>query len=229
VTTTFVGQTFSGLRDSPPKVIEDIELNECRFDRCALSNTFDVAKRSHVKRVVLRNCAVGRVSIGGAALEDVTFDGLKTERLVQTWSAVFRHVILRGRIGRVMTSSYVEPIAASTAQQSAYDAANRTFYAETDWAVDVTEADAEELELAAVPGRLVRFDERDGALITREVAQRGEWRKLDLSGTWWDIAIQDLANSQLDSVVLVAPRRHRSYRTLVDGIHRLKDAGIAQP
>ena len=128
-----------------------------------------------------------------------------------------------------MVSPYVAPVTATPAQQRAYEEANRTFYASVDWGLDLREADFDEVDLSGVPGRVVLRDPRDQALVTREAALRGEWRQLDLSGTWWNIVLEDLVRSSFDSTALVAPRRHKKYKRLVEGIQQLRDAGIAEP
>jgi hypothetical protein len=222
-------QVFTDLRDAAPVLIEGYELRRCAFDRCVLSRTLDASRRSTVRDVVLLTCEVQRASIGGVILEDVVIDGLKTQGLLQLWGPAFRHVVLRGRIGRIMVSPFVAPATATDAQQRAYERANTAFYALTDWGIDVQEAEADELDFGGVPGRMIRFDPRDGALVTREAARRGAWRQVDLSGTWWDIAIEQLIKYGFDSAALVAPRRHRQYKRLVEGIRRLRDVGVAEP
>lgn len=114
-------------------------------------------------------------------------------------------------------------------QQRAFEEANRAFYASVDWGLDLREADFDEVDLSGVPGNVVVRDPRDQALVTREAALRGEWRQLDLSGTWWGIALEDLVRSSFSSAALIAPRRHKKYKRLVEGIQQLRDAGIAEP
>lgn len=222
-------QTLTGLRDSAPSVHQDIELRRCVFDHCVLSPTFDPARRSIVRRVRAVDCEVRRVSVGGAIFDDVVVDGLKIRGLLQLWSPAFRHVVLRGRIGRLMVSPWVEPVTATKDQQRAFEDANRTFYRSVDWGLDLREAEFDEVDLSGVPGSVVLRDPRDQAIVMREVALRGEWRQLDLSGTWWGIVLEDLARSSFDSAAVVAPRRHKKYKRLVEGIQQLRDAGIAEP
>jgi hypothetical protein len=227
--TLIEGQTLTGLRDMPPGLFEDIELRRCVFDHCVLSRTFDPSRRTIIRRVRANACEVRRVSIGGAIFDDVVVDGLKIQGLLQLWSPAFRHVVLRGRIGRLMISPWVEPATATKDQQRAFEDANRTFYESVDWGLDLREAELDELDLSGVPGRVVLRDPRDQAIVTRDAALRGEWRLLDLSGTWWGIVLEDLISSRFESAAFVAPRRHKKYKRLVEGIQRLRDAGIAEP
>ena len=81
-----------------------------------------------------------------------------------------------------------------------------------------------------MPGELVRRDPATQVLVTRETALQGVWRALDLSATWWDIALQHLIDDgRIRAHVLVAPKRHPRYRRLLDGLKLLRDAGVAEP
>jgi hypothetical protein len=222
-------QTLTGLRDAAPTVYGDLELRRCVVDRCALSGTLDSSQRSTVRRVTAIGCEIRRAYVGPVILDKVLVDGLKIHGLLQIWSPAFRHVVLRGKIGRLMVSPYVAPATATEDQQRAFEVANRAFYETVDWGLDLREADFDEVDLSGVPGRVVLRDPRDQALVTREAALRGDWRGLDLSGTWWAIVLEDLVGSSFESAALVAPRRHKKYKRLVEGIQQLRDAGIAEP
>jgi hypothetical protein len=229
MTTVVERQTLTGLRDTAPTVYEDVELRRCVIDRCALSGTLEPSRRSIVRKVTAVGCEVRRAYVGPAVFDEVVVEGLRIRSLLQLWSPAFRHVVLRGRIGRLMVSPNVFPGRATEDQQRAFENANRTFYESVDWGLDLREADFDEVDLSGVPGRVVLRDPRDQALVTREAALRGEWRQLDLSGTWWGIVLEDLVRSSFSSAALVAPRRHKKYKRLVEDIQQLRDAGIAEP
>ncbi len=92
------------------------------------------------------------------------------------------------------------------------------------------EAEFAEADLRGVPGHLVRRDPETKALVTREQAMRGVWRAIDLSGTHWGVTLELLArDGQVGSEVLVASRRARNFRALLDGLKHLRDAGVAEP
>jgi len=230
VTRLFERQSFRGLSDRDSgAVFEDLEFRRCSFFWCGLSTTFDPRRRSTVRRVHLVGCEQRNCRVGAAILDEVIVDGLKTHGVLQAWAPVFRHVTLRGRIGQLMVSPYVEPVSATPAQQRAFDEANAAFYAGVDWALDISEAEFDYCELGAVPGALVRRDPATQVLVTRERALQGVWRTLDLAGTWWDIALQHLLDGRMSAHVLVAPRRHPRYQRLLDGLKLLRDAGVAEP
>ena len=156
-------------------------------------------------------------------------DGLKTHGLLQTWGAVFKHVTLRSKIGRIMVSPFVAPGKATPEQQRAFDAANAAYYANVDWALDISEAEFEECDLRRVPAHLVRRDPETQVVVKRENALRGEWRKLDLSRTYWASAIEGFLAEGDRDVILVAGKRQKGFRDLLDGLEKLREAGVAEP
>jgi hypothetical protein len=185
--------------------------------------------RSTVRNVKLVQCEQRGCALEAAIVEDVLVDGFKTNGLFQTWGAVFKHVIFRGAIGRIMISPAVASGRATSTQQRAFDEANAAYYASIDWAVDISEAEFEEVDIRRVPARLIRRDPATQAVITREKAMEGRWRTLDLAKTDWAGWIDLFLKDGDPDVVLVAPKRHRKYRDLLDGLKMLRDAGVAQP
>ena len=211
------------------RVFSDIEFRKCTFESCAISITFDPKLRSTVRNVNLINCEMYGCSLDSAIVEDVTVDGLKTHGLRQSWAAVFKHVTLKGKIGRLMFSPYVSPGFATLNQQRAFDEANEQYYSTVDWALDIREVEIEELDIRRVPARLVRRDPEDQVVITREKAMQGAWRELDLEKTHWAYSMELLLEEGDPDMVLVAGKRDRNYRNLVKGLNALRDAGVAEP
>jgi len=222
--------TSSDFDDRDSKALfRDLEFRKCSFEGCNISITFDPNLRSTVRNVKLTQCEQRGCAVDSAILENVTVDGLKTHTLLQTWGAVFKHVILKGKIGRLMFSPYVFPSIATKEQQEAFDEANTAYYETVDWALDIREAEFEECDIRSVPGRLVRRDPQTQVLVTRAKAARGEWRRLDLSKTYWHVGLDLFLQSGNQDLVLVAPKRARDFRALLDGLKKLRDAGVAEP
>lgn len=211
------------------RTFSDLEFRKCRFISSAISITRMPELRSAVRNVRLIQCEQRGCALEAAIVEDVLVDSLKTNGLLQTWGAVFKHVTLRGKIGRVMISPAVATGTATPAQQRAFDEANAAYYAGVDWALDIREAEFEEGEIQRVPARLIRRDPRTQVVVKREKAMQGTWRQLDLSRTHWATSLEFLLERGDPDVVLVAPKRHRKYRDLLDGLKALRDAGVAEP
>lgn len=226
----FERQEFDSFYDNDSaRSFSDIEFHRCTFVSCALSITDDPALRSTIRNVKLLNCETYGCTLHTAIVEDVTIDGLKTHGLRQTWGAVFKHVTLRGKIGRLMFSPAVSPGFATLRQQRAFDEANERFYSTVDWALDIREAEAEEVDIRGIPARLIRRDPVDQVVVTRQKAMQGTWRQLNLEKTHWATSIELFLEWGEPDWVLVAGKRDRNYRRLVDGLKALRDAGVAEP
>jgi hypothetical protein len=128
-----------------------------------------------------------------------------------------------------MTSSAIAPGVATAEQQRAFDTANAAYYAQVDWALDITEAEFEEGEIQGVPAALVRRDPATQVVVKRSRALQGGWRQLDLERTHWATAIEFLLERGDQDVVLVAPKRHHNFPALRDGLQALRDRGVAEP
>ena len=210
-------------------VFSDLEFRECRFISSVISITKQVHLRTVVRNVVLRDCEVLGCGLDNPILEDVYVDGFKTNQLLQTWGAAFQHVTLRGKIGRVMISPIIAPGQATPEEQQAFNDANQAYYAGVDWALDIKEAECQELEIQGIPAKLIRRDPETQVVVTRKSAMRGEWRTLDLTGTWWPVSLKVLLDRGDQDVVLVAPKRNKAFKKLWNGLNLLREAGVANP
>lgn len=243
-TRRFERETFEHFRDySSGRVFEDLEFRRCHFLWCRISETNNPRRRSVVRNIRFIDCEEGACIVFTPILEDVLIDGFRTSARgpFQTSGAAFKHVTLRGKIGQVMTSPLVPPglihivkevlfgLDPYPKYQRAFDAANAAYYETVDWALDITEAEFQEADIRGVPARLIRRDPATQVVVTRQKALEGRWRNLDLSGTHWATSIQFLIDGRDEDVVLVAPKRHRNYRKLLDGLKMLRDAGVAEP
>lgn len=226
----FEKREFAGVHDRDSgRTFSDTEFRLCSFQNSGISITLDPRLRSTVRGMRFIGCEQRGCSLWTAVIEDVLVDGFRTNGLFQTWGAVFKHVTLRGKIGRLMISPAVAPGSATQRQQNAFDEANAAYYAGVDWALDVSEAEFEEVDIRRVPARLIRRDPKTQVVVTRERAMEGRWRELDLSKTDWAGWIDLFLRDGDPDLVLVAPKRDRKYRDLVDGLKALRDAGVAEP
>lgn len=128
-----------------------------------------------------------------------------------------------------MVSPFLGPGSATPEQQRAFDQANAQYYAAVDWALDISEGEFEECDLRRVPAGLVRRDAATQVVVKRDVAMRGDWRKLDLSRTYWASAIEGFIQEGDPDIVLVAGKRQKKFKDLLDGLKMLRDAGVAEP
>ena len=210
---------------------DDVEFRRCSFQGSSISVTRDPQKRSTFRNIRLIDCDVRGCSIDTAVLEDIYVERLKTHNMLCCWGAAFKHVKLKGPVGKIMFNCAVSTGMATPDEQRAFDEANAAYYASVDWALDISEAEFEEGDIRGIPSRLIRRDSESQAVVTREKALKGQWQTLDLSKTWYahsmNLLLTNLSNHP--DIVLVAPKRHRKYRDLLEGIRLLREAGVAEP
>lgn len=230
MTAIFLNREFERFYDrNSGKTFQDLEFTRCRFLSCYLSITRNPKRRSTVKNVKLVQCEEIGCAIDTAVVEDVIIDGLKTSDLFQSWGAVYKHVVFKGNIGRIMISPFVATATATPKEQASFDKTNALYYEHVDWALDISEARFVECEIQRIPAKLVRRDPETQVVVTREKALLGEWKKLDFSKTHWATSIEFLLDRGDQDAVLVAPKRHPRYQDMLDGLKLLRDAGVAEP
>lgn len=226
----FLGQTFTGFDDRDSgSLFENLVFEKCVFDNCAISMTFDTRLRSTVRNVQLLGCRVDAPgSVDCARVEDVLIDGLATRDLVICWATVFKHVTLRGRIGRLMASPLptVNPPAEVA---KAFRDANAEYYRKVDWAIDIREAEPVDLSLIGVPGRLVRRDPANTVHISASRLSGRHWRLPGVVGSVCEVAIKSLSHFNIDDLVIVANGTGASRQRQLDAFRILREEGLAEP
>lgn len=226
-----VNETFFKLFDrNSAAVFADIDFEKCVFDNCALSLTKDCNLRSTVRNVRLRNCEAKSCGIGPAIFEEVLVDGLKTNDLLILWAPLFRHVTLRGKIGKLKINTAAHHIDRSDATQTPFDQSRNAFYSTDEWALDISGGIFQEFDMHGVPARLVRRDAKTQVVVTRELALRNGWReKLSAWNDYWPFVIDLFLEDEEEDTVLVAPKgkAKKQFTELLNGIDELCELGVA--
>lgn len=229
MTTVHVKKRFEGVRDRDSGTLfESHSFSRCEFDQCAISIATLPELRTTIRNCVIERCVVRQSStVWSPIIEDSVIDGLRTPGMLFLRGAVFKHVVIKGKIGGMV---FAGPYPRDGRPDEAFLKANREYYASVDWALDLTQCESQlELSLSSVPGHLIRRDPTTQVLVTRERAVACDWRKIDLEGTAYDISIDRLVSEGRDSEVLVAPSGHRSFSMHLKAQQRLRDAGVAEP
>jgi hypothetical protein len=226
------GLEFEGQRDRTlPKTLDNVILNRCSFVACVYGATAKTpAERRLIKNVTLVDCkAAANCSLGPVILEDVDITNFATGGVCIAWGAAYKHVRLRGQCGQLMLSFLPTPVHSNEKIQQFRDA-DAKFYAEVDWALDISQAECHELDIRCVPARLIRRDQETQVVVRREkvAATEGIWRCLDLSGTPWLASLENMLQWGLADKVLVAPKRSKAFRRWLDGLRLLQSAGVAE-
>jgi hypothetical protein len=162
-------------------------------------------------------------------------DGLTVNGLFQTFGAAFKHVVLKGKIDRVMITNEVFPDIGwpEKYRQEEIDlfrAANTEYYKNVEWALDISQGEFKELDIRGVPGKLVRRDPTTQALVLREKALACDWRSLDFQDDVLPVGFESLESGyNLSDYVIAAEKRNRRYRKTLADIEMLRSLGIAEP
>lgn len=215
-------------RDSAA-VFESIEFRHCSFESSGISITRDPQLRSVIRDITLIDCEENGCAIESAILENVVVDGFRTADLFQVFGAVFKHVTIRGKIGRLMITGKLAPsLGAKASDEARFAAANSAYYSATDWALDISKAEFAEADLRGIPARLVRRDPATQVVVTREKVMRGDWRKLEFGDNLWPLCLKMFLRDGDPDIILIAPKQSRNFRCLVEGLELLRRAGVAE-
>jgi hypothetical protein len=231
----FENQTFNFFRDRESRAtFSDIEFHRCHFEDCAVSLTHNPEYRSTIRNVKVCDCSENSASVDTAIIEEVLVDSLKTSGLFQVFGAVFKHVVLRGKLGRMMINNDVLPrgdvnIPYQYDNVNVFREANSKFYHDVDWALDISEAEFQELDIRGVPGRLIRRDPETQVLVTRQRILQGDWLGLPFKERLTPFCLDFMLKQEIPDLVLVAPKRHRNFRRLLEDLQLLRDAGVVEP
>jgi hypothetical protein len=152
------------------------------------------------------------------------------------WACLFERVALSGRISAAKINGSVgarlnESREQTRARQEAYDARAREFYAISDWALDISQAEFPGgITFEAIPGDKIKRDPERQVLVTRNSLSSTAWQALDFDGTALNIALGWFERHSLfDSVVLAARSDRKWSKRDTAVLTRLRDAGIAAP
>ena len=216
----------------------DFHFRDCRFDNCSLFGDPITGKRTLVRNVILERCCQRNCGIHEAILEDVVVDGLKSEG--DGWfvfGAVFKHVVLRGKIDQLVLNAELSPVVSMMheetedvlAMETALRDANRKYYEDVDWTLDISEAELLELDLRGQPVHLIRRDPETQVLITRQSALRGDWKELPYEDDSTPFLMSLFLQREDPARILIAPKRSRKFKKILADINMLRREGIAEP
>ncbi|HXR89871.1 MAG TPA: hypothetical protein VN750_06260 [Steroidobacteraceae bacterium] len=229
----YKGQTFRKLYDRDGALcLEDIRLESCVFENCALSLTKNVHLRSVVRNVSIKDCAANGCGIGPAIFENVEVDGLATNDLLIVWAATFYHVKLAGDIGKMKINPWAHFVDRTEATQGPFTRSREAFYQTIDWALDISEARFKGFDVTGIPARLFRRDPESQAVVTRErVTSENGQRIAKADGNPWLPWIRGALSDGSSDGVLVTPlgAPKRQYEEFLRGLQQLRDLGIVEP
>jgi hypothetical protein len=128
----------------------------------------------------------------------------------------FKHVVIRGNVTGGLrfgiSREWHRTAPSPPIADDPFYKANAAYYAEVDWALDISEANFTDVEMSwcDIPARLIR----------------GDWRAACGDSPLW-VGIERFLNAGLPDTVLVAGRRSKRFEADVAAIDRLCAEGMA--
>jgi hypothetical protein len=164
----FEGMQFGKLFDDGGSAYSDFVYSNCVFDNCGLSLCKRPDKMSTVRSVKALECYAVNSEIGPSIFEDVVVSNLKTNPILLVWSSFFRRVTLSGKIGKLNLNIRPWGFCTDADVLARFAEARSGFYAETDWAIDITEAKFIAFRCEGVPLHLVRRDPETQVILRKD-------------------------------------------------------------
>lgn len=202
-------------------------LEKCYFEHCYLSLTANPSKRTRVRDVRLTGCRQLSCVVNTAMLEDVVVDTLNCDNPLQIRGSVFRRVRFQGKIGFIRIRKYDYFTSISEKEQSKLDAADTTFYSETDWAIDISRAEFSGASIAGIPPGLVVRDAQDQVILERAKAGDALKYTVECGDPSLHLEVETFARHLKESsILLVAGKLSPEYLQKVECFQKLRNAGI---
>jgi hypothetical protein len=224
------GRVFSVHPYLLPDPVEDLELRGCTFELCQQPLQRTAVDRPTVRRLSLVRCHVSASDLGAVIAEDCTVDTIWFHR--GNWGSqmiagcALRHVTIRGNVTgglEFLAARLVQP----DSERDQLIAANRAFYAEVDWALDISQARFTSVSFvrSGIPARLIRRDPETQVVVTRRGLLAADWQGL-LGTAAVGMGIDRFMETGFEDTVIVAGRRSKRFAEEMVVIDRLRAEGL---
>ncbi len=216
-----------GFQATQSETYENLEFNQCTI-RGGVITRGSVEHRSTARKIRAIGCRLGSFYGMGAVFDEVMVEGAKTGRHhIILDACALRHVVLKGHCGTIILNRFLT--FDDYGRNAGFDRANQAFYASVDWALDIRDAWFTSLEVrGTIPAKLIRRNEEECFVLTREVAASGDWRKIDgYDEGSIQTAIDFFVKSGTPEEVVVLGRKSKHYAVELAFWRRMRDAGMA--
>ena len=221
---------FEGALDHDRQELSDLVFNRCAFAHAGLlvrdGAQKDPSKRATVRNIQLNDCTAASATLDGAVIEDVTVHNLKRGKSpIFVRANAYKHVTFTGKIAALEIRGKLGVL--DNSWDDVWDQANARYYETVDWALDITSARFASLSISGVPAHLVKRDLETTAVVTKEKALEGEWRKLAYSSGLFSVVISALVCEGYDDTLLIACRGSSRFEDQMEDLDMLRNEGIA--
>jgi hypothetical protein len=215
--------------------LEDVAIRGCRFAMFQHPVQRELADRPVLRRISVERCHFTASEVGPFILEDSMVDTIWFHRgkwgPQQLAGCAFKHVVIRGPVRGglrfVASRDWWRHHILEPATSDATVIANERYYAEVDWALDISEAEFTGVEMyrSGIPARLVRRDPDTQVVVTRASVANGDWRAACEGSSVW-VGMERFLSSGFQDAVLIAEKRAKYLAADVAAFGRLRDIGV---
>ena len=203
-----------------PVRMENKALSHCVFDNCSIGTQDDAAKISRFKNIRLSDCEILNCMVGPAVFEDIEINNLNTPLL--------KRVRLAGKIGKLKISNTgFDLIQGLSGEILRF---KNDFYADTDWALDISRAQFLDFYCLGVPARLITINHENQFVAQRSRILESGVLDSDFAGRHpvAGVMLQFLIDLGESETVLAAPmaKAKKQRDAVLAGLLELKERGI---
>ena len=223
---TYEGRNFHHVRYlNTPGLFSGIAVQDCEFLGCVFGQQSDAGYPVRVLDTTVSGCRFVNNSVVGVSFEDVAVTDCATVGDPLTLEGcVFRRVILRGRVGSWIMNDLHRSFPDDV--RAAFSRAERDFYSQGEYALDISEAVFESASLYYLPGDLVKRDPETQFLVRKENLLGAD---LSALSKIMQRRLKRVERNPFDSTVLVVGRDDENFKKNLPAYRQLVDLGIADP
>jgi hypothetical protein len=227
MTTLISNETLELRAPATLREVADIRCERCTFDNCNVPLPESVRSRLAIRRVALLRCKHHSSTIQGAILADVLVDHLTrtgTHPLF-LFGCAFHHVTLRGPISYLLVKPHVVDFT-SGRPRTEFFLANNTFYLQSDWALDISQAQFGGLvDFPGVPPNLVRRDSDSQVVVT---SRKASFIVSAYPDSVWALVARDVMDLGVPGTVVALGKRSRKYALDLSLLRTLQEQGLVE-
>ena len=211
-----------------PVRMENKALSHCVFDNCSIGTQDDAAKISRFKNIRLSDCEILNCMVGLAVFEDIEINNLKTGDIAVFNTPLLKRVRLAGKIGKLKISNTgFDLIQGLSGEILRF---KNDFYADTDWALDISRAQFLDFYCLGVPARLITINHESQFVAQRSRILESGVLDSDFAGRHpvAGVMLQFLIDLGESETVLAAPmaKAKKQRDAVLAGLLELKERGI---
>jgi hypothetical protein len=213
-------------REPPEFVVGGRDFRRCDFYSCTINCLFR-GQRAHylVRDVTLEGCRLSRCAASNVTFEDCVLDKPKVSGQLQLTGCLFKHVVIRGNPGLLCIYDYYKSDITETDRQLRRTARD-AYYRGVDWAIDIREAETEEVRTRNVPLELVRRDPRRTLLVWTKHQDHPVWQSPARAHGLWRTDVADAASDGCEAILLSPLRKPKHQAEYAAAERALRDAGL---